>query len=146
MGKAGDQDLQDDDVRRGHVDRSRVPHLHQHELDTANRLANLGEDVRFIPSGHSPRPDAELSDGKQYEFKSPTGSSRKTTLDRIKRAAARGKENFVLDLARSDMSVEQARDLARYAVDTYPEVQTIRIIGRDTPVGPLDVTIKKGGG
>lgn len=133
-------------MRRGHVDRRHVAHVHQHELDTANRLADLGENVTFIPSGHSPRPDARLSDGKQYEFKSPTGSSHKTTLDRIKRASARGKENFVLDLARNAMPIGRARDLAEYAVDTYPEVQRIRIIGRETPVGPLDVTIEKGGG
>lgn len=53
----------------GRVDRSQVKHVHQHELDTANRLADLGEVVTFIASGRRPRPDAQLSDGRNYEFK-----------------------------------------------------------------------------
>lgn len=130
---------------RGRVDRSRVRHVHQHELDTAERLADLGEDVTFIPTGRDPRADAYLSDGRPYEFKSPTGGNRNTLLSKIDQAAVDGKENFVLDLARSSMPSEDAHELAQYAAGTYPGVQRIRIIGRDTDDGPLDITVVKGG-
>lgn len=143
---SGGQSVQGaDEPRRGKIDRSQVPHVIQHELDTAERLADLGEDVTFIPRGSDPRPDARLSDGNSYEFKSPTGASRKTALDRIKRESKDGKQYFVLDLARSAMSVEDAIDLAQFAVDNYPDVQQVWVIGKDTPSGPLNARIRKGG-
>lgn len=80
-----------DRPRRGKVDRSKVKHIYQHELDTAGRLADLGEDVIFIPAANSPRPDARLSDGNSYEFKSPNGGNRNTILTAIRQAASREK-------------------------------------------------------
>lgn len=132
--------------RRGSVDRSEVRRVRQHELDTAERLADLSENVTFIPSGHDPRPDARLSDGKSYEFKSPIGENRSTILGRLERASRRGKQNFVLDLSRSAVPLAEACDLARYAVDSYPGVERIRLVGREASAGPLDITIEKGCG
>ncbi|MEZ0362396.1 hypothetical protein ACAG26_01640 [Mycobacterium sp. pUA109] len=114
-------------------------------MDTANRLAELGERVTFIPTSDWPRPDVELSSGGRWEIKSPAGGNRNTILTKIRDAADRGKRNFILDLARTPMSIDAAKDLARYAVDNYPGVTAIRLIGRDTPEGPLDVTIRNGG-
>lgn len=133
-----------EEPRRGRVDRSQVKHVLKHELDTAGRLAALGENVTFVPIADSPRPDAELSDGRRWEFKSPTGSNRNTVLTKIRDAADRGKENFVLDMSRSAMPLDQVHDLARYAVDNYSGVQKIRLIGRETADGPLDITVTKG--
>jgi hypothetical protein len=131
--------------RRGQVDRSRAKHVLKHELETADRLADLGENVTFVPTTDSPRPDAELSDGRRWEFKSPTGSNRNTILTNIRRASELGKQNFVLDISRSAIPQGEAHELARYAVDNYPGVQEIRLIGRVTPEGPLDITVTKGG-
>lgn len=134
-----------DKPRRGQVDRSQVKHILKHELHTADRLADLGENVTFVPTSDSPRPDAVLSDGRSWEFKSPAGSNRNTILTKIRDAADRGKENFVLDMSRSAMPLDQVRDLARYAVDNYPGVQNIRLIGRETADGLLDNMVTKGG-
>ena len=134
-----------EEPRRGKVDRSRVKHVLKHELDTADRLADLGENVTFVPTADSPRPDAELADGHRWEFKSPTGSNRNTILTKIRDAADRGKENFVLDMSRSDMPLDQVYDLAQYAVANYPGVAKIRLIGRETADGPLDIMVTKGG-
>lgn len=134
-----------EEPRRGQVDRSQVKHILKHELHTADRLADLGENVTFVPTSDSPRPDAVLSDGRSWEFKSPAGSNRNTILTKIRDAADRGKENFVLDMSRSAMPLDQVRDLARYAVDNYPGVQNIRLIGRETADGLLDNMVTKGG-
>jgi hypothetical protein len=123
------------------VDRSQVKHIKQHELDSANRLAELGEDVTFIPAANSPRPDIALSSGGLWEIKSPTGDNHNTILTKVRDAADRGKANFILDLARSPILTVEAMNLARYAVDNYPGVAAIRLIGRHAPEWPLDITI-----
>jgi hypothetical protein len=129
--------------RQGSVDRSRVKHVKQHELDTAHRLAELGEDVTFIPVGRSPRPDVELSSGGRWDLKSPVSDKRNTIMGKISDAAADGKANVVLDLTRTSVVIDEALNLARESVRIYAGLQAIRLIGRDTPDGPLDITVRR---
>jgi Contact-dependent growth inhibition CdiA C-terminal domain len=134
MGKEG--------PRQGSVDRSRVKHVKQHELDTANRLAELGEDVTFIPARGTDRvADIEMN-AVRWELKSPTSSNPNTIRTRLGRGATQA-VNIVLDLARTPIAVDEAITIAEQAIERYPQIEVIRIIGRETEQGLLDITVER---
>jgi hypothetical protein len=131
--------------RRGKVDRSQARHVKQHELNTADRLADLGDDVTFIPSsGQSKRPDV-LVNGVRWEFKSPVSTKRNTVMGDIYDGAKQC-PNIVLDLSRTSMPLDEALHLAGESVRTYAGVHVVRLIGRTTPEGAPDITIGGGTG
>ncbi len=111
---------------RGTVDRSRVKHLEQHELDTAHRLAdNLGYDVTFRPVGATANADAllrgshpaHLFQGEQiWEFKSPKGAGPQTIRDLLRKSdQKRQSRRVIIDLARTDLDrSEVERQIAAY--------------------------------
>jgi hypothetical protein len=81
---------------RGSVDRSRVKHVKQHELDTAQRLADLGKDVTFVAAPGTDRvADVEIN-AIRWELKSPTSSNPNTIRTRLGRGAQQA-VNIVLD-------------------------------------------------
>ena len=134
-----------DGPRRGSVDRSNVKHVIQHELDTAQRLADLGDKVVFLPAAKDAgrkNPDVMIND-EQWELKSPESTKPNTILRRLTRGRQQS-PRMVLDLARTDIPIEQAIDIARQALARYPEIESIRVIGRVTAVGePLDITLNR---
>jgi hypothetical protein len=131
-----------EEPRRGSVDRGRVKHVRQHELDTAHRLAELGEDVVFVAAPGTDRvADIEMG-GVLWEMKSPTSSNPNTIKTRLGRGAAQA-GNIVLDLARTPITVGEAIAIAERTIDRYPQIEVIRIIGRETEQGLLDITVER---
>ena len=130
------------EAHRGSVDRSPVRHVQQHELDTAQRLADLGEHVKFTPAPQTHRgADVEIG-GEAWEFKSPLSNNPQTIKTLIGKARGQA-PNVVLDVARTAISTADAEAIARQALHRYPEIEVIRIIGRQTADGPLDITIRR---
>ncbi|MBS9535870.1 hypothetical protein KIH27_19995 [Mycobacterium sp. M1] len=119
-----------------------MKHLRQHELDTAERLADLGDDVKFIPAtSDGRRADVEIDD-MLWELKSPTSSNRNTITTRLGRGA-RQSANITFDISRTRISIADAMEIAEDVLRRYPEVAVIRLVGRDTQSGPLDVLIRR---
>lgn len=90
-----------------------------HEMDTAERLAAAGMNVRFRPVSCTPgakNPDVEIDgpDGDEgvWEMKSPTGSSERSTIESQFARAKEQSSRIVLDLARcglpDDVAIAQA--------------------------------------
>ena len=139
----GGQSVRADDEpprRRGSVDRSEVKHVYQHELDVAAKLAELGEDVKFLPRPQNDRGADIQVGGEQWEIKSPTSSNRNTIVSRLGRGVGQA-PRLVFSLMRTTISVEDAASMAREALGKYSGIDAIRLIGRDTPDGPLDMMI-----
>jgi hypothetical protein len=131
-----------EEPRPGSVDRNRVKHVRQHELDTAQRLAELGEDVAFVAAPGTDRvADIEIG-GVRWEMKSPTSTNPNTIKTRLGRGAAQA-GNIVLDLARTPITVGEAIAIAEQAIERYPQIEVIRIIGRETKQGLLDITVER---
>lgn len=131
-----------EEPKRGTVDRSQVKHVRQHELDTADRIAELGDDVTFIPAPGDIRiADVEIN-GQPWELKSPTSSNPNTLTTRLGRGADQS-PRIVFDLARTNVPTDQALDIARNAVHRYPDIEQIRVIGRTVDGMPLDQTIRR---
>lgn len=132
-----------EEPRRGSVDRAQARRVRQHELDTAQRLADLGDHITFLSD--TPRrgqsADVDIS-GVQWELKSPTSSNPNTIRKRLGEGAGQS-PNIVFDLTRTSISVAAAAHIARDVLRRYPDVSVIRMIGRDTPAGPLDMTIRR---
>ncbi|QFG08859.1 capsid maturation protease and MuF-like fusion protein [Mycobacterium phage MalagasyRose] len=111
----------------GEVDRSDVPHVHQHEIDTADRLARRDHEVKFKPAtGVGKTADATI-DGEVWEFKAPTGAS-DDAIARNLRAAVKQSPRAVLDLTNSPIDIERAKQLVEHYGQRYnlAEVRVIR--------------------
>lgn len=117
------------DPRRGKVDRSRVAHVRQHELDTAERLAAHGLDVEFRQE--SSRREADiLIDGVRWELKSPEGGGAQTMRNQLRRGRGQA-DHLVVDLARTSLDGERAiRDVVE-AWRLYPSFQRIVVVHKD---------------
>jgi Contact-dependent growth inhibition CdiA C-terminal domain len=129
------------DPGRGRVDRSQVKHVLQHELDTAERLADLGELVTFIPAPGTVRVADVEKNGVRWELKSPISSSRNTIVTRLGRGAGQA-AHIVFDLSRT-ITQDEAKETAQEVLRRYSGVAAIRLIGRETVGGPLDITIER---
>lgn len=103
--------------------------LQEHELATADRLAEEGMQVFMLPIDNTPgvkNPDAEV-DGVVWEFKAPRGSSPSTIQSQFKRAGKQA-ERLVLDLRRCGLEDSKAlADIERrfYGRKTLREVIVI---------------------
>jgi len=76
----------------------------KHEFETAQVIAGAGLDVHFIVPNRTKgtkSPDVEI-DGVKWELKSPTGASRRTLDDTIKRALKQS-NNIIIDLRRTKL-------------------------------------------
>lgn len=132
---------------RGKIDTTDWNGQYPHELNTANHLADLGVDSKFIPEDGSPRPDAVLSDGREYDFKSPKSENPNTLWSELRKCIKQGKTNFVVDLARTTVAVDVVKAVAQRVADHYAQVGNILIIGRDMPDGsPLRIMVTGRGG
>lgn len=69
-----------------------------HESDVALILAKSGDDVTFIPVKTTPTPDIFYK-GREWEIKSPTGSSSRTIENNVRKAVRQSK-NIIIDLSR----------------------------------------------
>lgn len=81
--------------------------VHQHELDTAGRLASLGYDVEFLPNPHDVKSADMIVLGMEWEAKSPTGVGPSVIVDNLRRAAAQS-DRAILDLVRTKLTLEEA--------------------------------------
>lgn len=111
----------------GSVDRSQVPHLRQHELDTAERLALRGHHVVFVPAtGVGPTADATI-DGQTWEIKSISGSSDDAVARNLRRAK-RQSTSVVLDVTDSSLTDDQVKALVEHYGRRYnlDQVHVIR--------------------
>lgn len=78
-----------------------------HEISTANFLAKHGKNIEFLVpnrSRHSKTPDITF-DGKRWEVKSPTGNSKTTISNSLKRAVKQS-SYIVLDARRTKLADE----------------------------------------
>lgn len=95
--------------RTGRIDYSALnKEPEEHELYTADFFANLGFDIVFIRPSNikgSNTPDFIMC-GKCWETKSPTGSSKRTFQDDL-RKAIRQSEHIIIDLRRKDYRDKQ---------------------------------------
>lgn len=110
----------------GTVDRNGQKAL-QHEIDTAERLASMGLDVRFLRRSHDQvSPDLEV-ESRVWEAKSPLGNSANTIANNV-RAAARQSDRLILDLSRSARSAETALSEAEAAFGRYDRLVELLVI------------------
>lgn len=78
---------------------------HDHELATAERLVAAGFDVEFLAPLREPgvkNPDVRI-DGEPWEMKSPTGGSKHTVSNNVRRAGHQA-DRMVLDTARTPLA------------------------------------------
>lgn len=114
------------DDTSGSVDRNGQK-AQQHEIDTAERLASMGFDVRFLRRSDAGRsPDVEI-DGEFWEMKSPIGVSANTIPATI-RNAERQCDRLVLDLSRSSRDADLAMSEARRAFERYHRLIEIIVL------------------
>ncbi|WP_418061739.1 hypothetical protein [Pimelobacter simplex] len=100
---------------------------HRHEIDTAERLASLGNDVTFRRRSHTQTsPDFDMG-GHIWEAKSPTGNSN-DTIPRQFKDASRQSDRLILDLSRSPRPLEVATREARDAFQRYDRLVEAMVI------------------
>lgn len=98
----------------------------KHEYETAKYFANRGFDVKFIKPSDiegTNTPDFVMS-GKMWESKSPTGSSKRTYEDNLKKAM-RQSNNVIFDLRRLKPPDEQK---CLKVLDRYKKLNGIKIL------------------
>lgn len=81
----------------------------KHEIDIANKIADHGLDVAFLPEVEEymvKNPDAEIL-GDVWEFKAPEGGGKNTISNQFKRAHKQAKR-LVIDLSRSELDDQEA--------------------------------------
>lgn len=114
----------------GSVDRSHVPRgLRQHELDTAERLAQRGHQVVFLAAaGTEKSPDATV-DGEVWEFKAVFGSSPDAVARHLRAAAkqARRTRSAVLDVTGTDLTDDDVKRLVAHYGRRY-NLRAVRVI------------------
>ncbi|MDP4014189.1 MAG: hypothetical protein U0990_01350 [Candidatus Nanopelagicales bacterium] len=91
------------------MDRTAVRGLHQRELDHAQKLADLGHDVVFLPRHPSARTPDVLINGESWELKGPRTGLSSGLVDAIRRAKGQSKSVHV-DLTRSTLTRNQVED------------------------------------
>jgi cell division protein FtsX len=77
----------------------------------------------------------------RWELKSPISSSRNTIVTRLGRGAGQA-AHIVFDLSRT-ITQDEAKETAQEVLRRYSGVAAIRLIGRETVGGPLDITIER---
>lgn len=116
-----------EEPRRGSVDRSRVPTgVKQHELDTAQRLADRGDDVVFTPASGVGKSADVMIDGQVWELKSVTGASPDAVARNIRRASDQAPRT-ILDLTDSPISDDVAKLLTEHYAKRY-NMESVRLI------------------
>lgn len=117
----------DDEPRRGSVDRTQVPRgLKQHEIDGAERLADRGHGVVFLPpSGNGTTADMTI-DGETWELKSPHGSSPDSIPRNLRKATSQSKR-VVLDMTDSPIPFDEIKSLVERYGPRY-HLRSVRVI------------------
>lgn len=119
-----------------------MKHLEQHELDTAQRLAdNLGYDVTFRAVGPTANADAllrgshptHLFQGEQiWEFKSPKGAGPQTIRDLLRKSdQKRQSRRVIIDLARTDLDPSEVERQVTVYFSQYKYVAKVWILLKD---------------
>lgn len=90
------------------VPASEWKNLAPHELDTAQRLADVGFKVRFqeVVNGYKVSNIDTTIDGVPWELKSPEGDGKNTIWNQIRRAKKQGAKHIVIDGTRTPLSDE----------------------------------------
>ena len=110
----------------GDVDRNNQK-AHQHELDTADRLASMGLNVKFRRRVSDQKsPDFEI-DGVIWEAKSPIGATDNTVGRQVMDASAQS-DRVVLDFSRIDRDAAAAVREAKAAFTKYRGLKEMMII------------------
>lgn len=111
----------------GSVDRNRVRHVQQHELDAAERMADLGYHVVFLPCspGQGRRTPDWLVNGRTWELKSPTGAGAATIIQMLRRAQC---PRVVIDTCRTQLTMMDALTQVDVAFRRYPRLEAVLLI------------------
>ncbi|CAM3742554.1 CdiA C-terminal domain-containing protein [Tsukamurella ocularis] len=135
---ASGADDEPDKPKRGKVDRSLVRNVKQHELDTADRIAQLGHDVTFRSTADDSKDTADvLIGGAKWDFKSPTSGSKNTIDKRVTSKIDLQGGNVVLDLSRSPMTWEDGSALVQDLLRRYDDLQQVWLIKQEGGTGPI---------
>jgi hypothetical protein len=127
---------------RGGVDRARVRHVKQHELDTADRLASRGFHVVFRRPNDESTADAYVN-GVRAEFKWSSSSNPDSIERRITRKRKLKGPRYVLDVTGSPLTISEVALLAQRLCERYPRDGIASIMMVDGSTKP--VTIEKAG-
>ena len=105
-------------MSRKRIGQTIIPHgviPEEHELQSASVFTGLGKDVEFIAprrTKDSTTPDIMI-DGIQWEIKSPTGKS-KTTVSNALRRAVKQSPNVIFDARRTTITdIEVEKEIKR---------------------------------
>jgi hypothetical protein len=101
----------------------------KHELETASFFAALGKVVEFIAPSYSKgirSPDVRM-DGRDWEIKAPTGSSKRTIENNFRRAQKQS-ESIIFDLQRIGMNEKAAISKIKREISSQRSGKIRRII------------------
>jgi len=117
--------------------------IERHEIDTAKILISLGHDVIFlVPVGTKGirTPDIEMN-GRRWEIKCPTGSS-KRTIENLYRSAEGQSENLIFNIRGIKLSESVAISIIRREFDhRIRKIKRIIIITKDKKI--IDISRNK---
>ncbi|RLP12257.1 VG15 protein [Propionibacterium australiense] len=115
-----------------------------HEMDTAERLAGAGMNIRFRAIDRSQgakNPDVEIDidgDCGVWEMKSPEGNSKNTIANQFSRARKQS-DRMVIDLARCGLPDDLAKDQIRRRFFGQQKLKELIIIDHDGAIDHLSL-------
>ena len=124
----------------GKVDVPEGTILQDHEVRTAQALADLGHTVRFRVVDHTPgvkNPDVEI-DGEIWEFKAPRGASEKNTISDQFKKARKQASRLVIDLRRCGLSDGVAIEQIERRFRGQSRITRVIVISHDGTVAAFE--------
>ena len=114
----------------GTVDETLARDVAPHERATATRLAAHGYDVTFLPATGQGKSADALINGERWEFKGVQGKGKSTVVGLL-RQGRRQSPRMVLDMAESELSLEEVLRQVDYTLRRYDGITAIRVITKD---------------
>ncbi|MEZ0365723.1 hypothetical protein ACAG26_18745 [Mycobacterium sp. pUA109] len=115
---------------RGSVDRSRVRHVAQHELDTAARLAKFGFRVVLREADVESTADAYVND-VLADFKWSSSSRTGNIQTQVKKRRDNQGPRFIVDISSSSLAIDEVAPAMQRLCDQYPDrIVTIMVVDR----------------
>ena len=124
----------------GKVDVPEGTILQDHEVRTAQALADLGHTVRFRVVNNTPgvkNPDVEI-DGEIWEFKAPRGASEKNTISDQFKKARKQASRLVIDLRRCGLSDGVAIEQIERRFRGQSRITRVIVISHDGTVAAFE--------
>lgn len=106
--------------------------IQPHELVVADILSLTGNDVEFLPVSNTHTADIKFC-GKEWEIKSPKGSSSRT-IENNMRLALKQSNNIIIDLSRIKIPEYKCLTTIKSRAQKLGHIKKIIIITRDKTI------------